>query len=321
LVFVLAGAIAALGAVFEPASSAAVPNLVDPQDLGPANMVTGATWGTMLAVGSALGGLVVAVFGREAGYLGDAASFFVSAGLVARIRRPLSQPREVHAEHPRIREATRETFRYARQDHRVLALLSVKSGFGLAAGMVGLLPVLALEVFDAGDPGTGTLLAFRGLGVLIGPFLVRRLFRDEDLRPVFLAIPIAWAIFGLFYAGAAWSPWLVLAGACIMVGHFGGGAQWTLSTYALQRIVPDRIRGRIFGFDYGLVTFTVALSATVGGAAAEVVDPRVVMFAMSTIALAYAVIWTVATAGVRRRLGSPVSVETTSPDGDQALAG
>lgn len=307
LVYVLAGAIAALGAVFEPASSAAVPNLVDAEDLGPATMVTGATWGTMLAVGAALGGLVVAVFGRRTGYACDAASFFVSAALVARIRRPMSQSSAVHREHPTIAQALKETFRYARRDHRVLALLSVKGGFGLAAGMVGLLPVLALEVFDAGDTGTGVLMGFRGVGVLVGPFLVRRIFRSGDLRPVFVAIPVAFATFGLFYAGAAWAPWLVLAGAFVMAGHFGGGAQWTLSTYALQRIVPDDIRGRIFGFDYGLVTFTVAISATVGGALAEWVDPRVVMLSMSSLSLAYAVVWTLATAGVRRSLPDPTA--------------
>src|SRR5437899_3929200 len=93
LVYVLAGAIAALGAVFEPASMAAVPNLVDREDLAAANILAGATWGTMLAVGAAVGGLVVAVFGRGAGYIGDASSFFVSAVLISQIRRPFSEPR------------------------------------------------------------------------------------------------------------------------------------------------------------------------------------------------------------------------------------
>src|SRR5919204_4947694 len=79
MVYVLAGAITALGALFEPASMAALPNLVDREHLGVANILSGATWGTMLAVGSAIGGLVVAAFGRKAGYIGDASSFFVTA--------------------------------------------------------------------------------------------------------------------------------------------------------------------------------------------------------------------------------------------------
>src|SRR2546421_693752 len=98
MVYVLAGAITALGAVFEPASMAAMPNLVDREDLATANVMAGATWGTMLAVGSAIGGLVVAAFGRDAGYIGDAVSFFLSALLITRIRRPFAEPREPHHE-------------------------------------------------------------------------------------------------------------------------------------------------------------------------------------------------------------------------------
>src|SRR5438552_11223163 len=82
MVYVLAGAVTALAAVFEPASMAAIPNLVDREDLATANVMAGAVWGSMLAIGSALGGVVVATFGRRAGYIGDASSFLVSAIIV-----------------------------------------------------------------------------------------------------------------------------------------------------------------------------------------------------------------------------------------------
>ena len=104
LIYMLAGTIAGLEAFFEPAASAAVPNLVEPADLSAANALTGSLWGTMLAVGAGIGGLVVAAFGRPAGYVGDSLSFFVSALLLVRIRRPFSEPRERHAEHPSLVE-------------------------------------------------------------------------------------------------------------------------------------------------------------------------------------------------------------------------
>src|SRR5438128_5601816 len=52
-------------AYFEPASQAALPNIVSGEDLGRANVLMGSTWGTMLAVGAGLGGLVTARFGRD----------------------------------------------------------------------------------------------------------------------------------------------------------------------------------------------------------------------------------------------------------------
>src|SRR5438093_7829082 len=301
LVYVLAGAITALGAVFEPASMAAMPNLVDREDLATANVMAGATWGALLAVGSAIGGLVVAAFGRDAGYIGDAVSFFLSAALITRIHRRFAEPREAH-DHPGLFEATREAVQYARKDHRVLALLAVKGGFGMGGGVVALLPVLAFTVYHAGDRGTGILYGFRGLGVFLGPFLARSFIGDENLKRLFWGISISYLVYGASYAVVPWMPVIYLAGLMVLVGHLGGGAQWTLSSYGLQVIVPDRIRGRIFAFDEGLITLTLAVSATVAGWISDFVDVRIVMLGLSGVTLSYSVIWTLATRGVRRSL-------------------
>ncbi|MGH2555364.1 MAG: MFS transporter [Actinomycetota bacterium] len=303
MVFALTAAIAALQAVFEPAATASIPNLVDREDLASANVLAAATWGTMLAVGSSIGGLVVAAFGRNAGYIGDAASFIVSAMLVLRIRRPFAEPREDHEEHPGLFTASKETLRYARRDHRVLALLTVKGGFGLGAGVIALLPLMSFEVFNAGDRGTGILYGFRGVGIVLGPFLVRPFIKDEDLRTVFWGIAAAFALFAVSYGAGAWMPSIYLAGALVLIGHLGGGVQWTLSSYALQVIVPDRIRGRIFAFDEALISVTIAASAGLAGWAAEYFDVRHVMFGLACVAGAYSVIWTLGTGRIRRSIG------------------
>ena len=206
-------------------------------------------------------------------------------------------------------EATREALRYAREDKRVLSLLSVKAGFGLGAGVVALLPVLAFTVFHEADRGTGILYAFRGAGVLIGPFLARRFIRDDDLTAMFWGISASFAIYGLSYAVVPWMPTIYLAGLFVMVGHFGGGAQWTLSSYGLQVIVPDRIRGRIFAFDEGLITLTLAFSATLAGWVADVVSVKVVMLGLAAVTMTYTVVWTLATRKLRRSLRREREVE------------
>jgi MFS family permease len=302
LLYALVGAISALGALFEPASSAAIPNVVDRKDLAAANVLASSSWGTMLAVGAGIGGLVVAAFGREAGYIGDAASFFTSAVLLLRIRRPFSEPREPDQEHQGLLEATRETVRYARQDRRVLALLSVKGGVGLSVGIVGLLPILALDVFEAGDAGTGILYGFRGVGAFIGPFLFRWFVREDDLQRLFWGIAIALSSYGVFYAFAPFAPTLIVAALLVMGGHLGVGGQWTLSTYGLQRLVPDHIRGRVFAFDYGLVTMTFAGSAALAGWLAGIFGVRVVILGLACLGIAFGLAWTAATARLRRSL-------------------
>jgi MFS family permease len=299
LAFVLVGVIQSLGAFFEPAAAAAVPNLVDPEDLPVANVLTGSLWGTMLAVGAALGGVVVAAFGRGAGYIGDAASFLVSAALIVRIHGRFAESRE-HVVHPGLFEATRETFSYARRDTRVASLIAVKAGFGTGTGLIGLLPVLSFTVYSMGDRGSGILYGFRGLGALMGPFLARPFIRDRDLRSLFGAISVCLAVYGIFYAAVPWMPTIWLAGVLVMCAHFGGGGQWTLSTYGLQLIVPDHIRGRVLAFDDALITFTLAVSSLLAGWAAEYFSVRVVMAGLAGVELLFAIVWTIATRRVAR---------------------
>jgi MFS family permease len=81
--------LAGLSALIAPASSASIPAIVEPKDLADATFLVESSWGMMAAVGSALGGLMATVLGREAAIAIDAASFVFAAGLVSRINKPL----------------------------------------------------------------------------------------------------------------------------------------------------------------------------------------------------------------------------------------
>src|SRR5215210_1907238 len=90
LAYVLLPLLASFAAPFDPAFSAATPNVVDPDDLPAANALNGSLWGTMLAVGAGLGGVVSGAFGADTAFLVDAVSFLVSAALLMSIRRRFS---------------------------------------------------------------------------------------------------------------------------------------------------------------------------------------------------------------------------------------
>ena len=295
LAYALLATFAVFSSAFEPASAAALPNLVEKEDLGVANALSGSLWGTMLAVGAAVGGLVTAVLGRDVAIAIDAVSFVVSAGLIWSIRRPFTVERGAHTG---IREATVETARYARRDHRVLALIAVKFGWGLGGGVLVLIPLIA-DRLGSGEIAIGLLLASRGVGALIGPFVGRAALGPGEKR-LFVAIAVALGVFGLGYALLGAATALLLAMPAVALAHVGGGAQWTLSSYGLQKIVPDRIRGRVFAFDGMLVTLTFGVSSLLTGWLATAIGAQRTAYAMGGIAIAWAVVWTWATTGVRR---------------------
>ncbi|HEX9123659.1 MAG TPA: MFS transporter [Actinomycetota bacterium] len=300
LAYLLLATISSFTAAFDPATEASLPNLVEPEDLVTANALAGSLWGTMLAVGAALGGIVAATLGRNIAFLVDAGSFALSGMLIAQVRRRFSEERdEAGSERLGIVQATLETVRYAKKDHRVLALLSVKAGFGLGAGVLILISVFAQEVFHRGEIGIGILMSARGVGALIGPFAARRMMGPEDRR-LFSTIGLSLMIFGVAYAVLGVAPSLFLASLAVGVAHLGGGAQWTLSSYGLQRTVPDRIRGRIFAFDGALITLTLTVSSILTGWSAVRFGPRPTAIGLGAIALGYAAVWAGFTTDVRR---------------------
>jgi MFS family permease len=276
-------------AYFEPASQAALPNLVREDELAPANVLMGSTWGTMLAVGAGLGGLVTMRFGRDAAFIVDAVSFLASAGILAMIRARFSEERGRQHEHPPLIESVKETLRYARSHPRVLALLSCKGGYGLGMGVVAMLSVFGKEVFRAGAFGIGLLFAARGLGALFGPFIVRAFGGRDELQYRLISLSIL--LFGLGYIGLGLSHSLLIGATAIFVAHLGGGAQWQTSTYGLQREVPDWIRGRVFAADYGFVTLTMAVSYLIAGVLSDRFGPMTATISIAMLAVGWAVFW------------------------------
>lgn len=278
-------------AVFEPTSSASLPNLVDRDELPVANVLIGSAWGTMLAVGAALGGIVAATLGRDAAFVANAASFALSAVLIAGIRAPFRAADD--GTHPPSRGAAAalgDALRFARASRGVAALLLSKTSFGVGTGVVALLAVFGSDVFAAGDAGIGILFAARGLGALIGPFVARSVMGTDE-RGILRGIAVSFLVAGGCYALFPLAPSIGLAAPLVFGAHLGGGAQWALSTLGLQRATPDRIRGRVFSLDYGLVTLTIAASTLLAGVLADALPPPMAVWVMAGLILTAGVAW------------------------------
>lgn len=281
--FIFQGTISALAAFVKPAIDAGVPNLArNPEELRKANALFGSTWGVMLALGAAIGGVFSQAFGRDAAFIADAVSFVIALGLFALIARPMQEPQHAHRKAVRVVDDMKEAGRYAKKDHVVLALLASKATFAIGAGTVSQLPVLATEVFHWGDGGTGLLLGARGLGAGLGPIVASRMVRGQVSR-VLRVCGYAGLGFSIFYLAGAWAPVIYLSAFAIAIAHLGGGSQWTLSTYGLQLRTPDAIRGRVMAGDFAIVTLVMSISSLLAGVTSEAIGVRwtITIFALA----------------------------------------
>ena len=311
LAFLAQSTISALAAVISPATEASIPNIArDDNELAIANSLLGSTWGIMLAVGAAIGGVFASVFGRDAAFIANAVSFAVAAILFSRIKTPMQQERDPQTQRQRIRPIAdmREAITHSRQDPVLMALIFSKTTFAIGAGVVSQLAVLASDVFHGGDAARGLLIGVRGVGTGLGPLIAMRYTRGQ-LGKVLIICGFASLAFSGFYLVGAWMPTLWLTAIFVMLAHLGGGAQWTLSSYGLQLRSPDHIRGRILAGDFALVTLMLSLTSALAGLVSEFFGVRQAISGFACAAAIASVIYIRATKRLRTQLQPQINAE------------
>lgn len=297
--------ISSLAVITLPAFGSALPNVTrNDEELRQANALFGSSWGASVFIGSALGGLFAATFGRTATFVADIATFALCAGLIALIKVPM-QERKAHAVREPVRPIAdmREAFHYAKENNVIFALMASKTTQAVGAGAVGQLAVLAIDAFDTGDGGSGLLLAARGFGAALGPFIFMRFARNNMPR-LLLLCGVGGTMWSVFYLAASASPTLWLAVISIGAAHIGGGAIWTMASYGLQISTEDHIRGRVLAGDMGFAMLVTGLSTIGTGILGEIFPIRIAIATVAAISVLCSLSYLLGTFGLRRRLRS-----------------
>ena len=257
IAYVVTAIAVSASAFFEPARSATVPAIVPREQLMTANAISTGTWSAMLAIGASLGGGIAAWLGRDAAFVMNSASFFISAMFITGMRVPPIAGRTQHSGWHGLVEG----LRYMRSHRSVGWVAIVKAGWAVVGGALLLLTVFGDRVFrigGSGDAGIGILYAARGLGAGAGSFIVMVLARRDDasltrwIGPSYLAA-------GACYATLAIAPSIWFAAMTVLAAHTFGSMLWVLSNVLLQRAVPDAFRGRVFAAE--LVALSIVQSA------------------------------------------------------------
>jgi MFS family permease len=295
----------ALSAIFVPARSAVLANVVQPQELVPANALDSLTWSTMLAVGALLGGLAAALLGIAEAFFLDSLTFLASAVLISRITAPIKTGAKQESSGGWLEFL--DGLRYLRGQRFILGLSLVKAAGSLSWGAINVLEIVYAEkIFtlelpglseivpdvDSGTATLGLIYAVTGLGTGLGPLLMRRWLGDAPMR-------LRWAIsigFGLMAVGTlmiSLAPTLRLFATAELVRTVGSGTVWVFSAALLQTLVPDRFRGRVFAFEFAVLTLTQSISIYWAGFAQDNLglDVRQIAFSMSLVASVMGVLW------------------------------
>lgn len=297
--YVLIVAQVVIGAVFQPAKSASIPNITTPRELLTANAVSSATWSTMLAVGAALGGFATEWFGAETVFIIDSATYLVSAVFIYGTTIP--QDTE-EGEKGLIRSAVRQIadgWSHLKAKPRVRRIALAKGTWALGGGALVYMLTLIGDRVQPGAvaAGIGVLFMARGIGTGLGPVVARALFTDRDKWPTVIGFAIATC--GLFYLAVGLIPWtpsiagIAIICVLVVIGHAASAANWVLSTVMLQKRTEDRYRGRIFSTEWLMVMVAESISIFASSMLLEynVLSLRGAVIAFAALQIASGLLW------------------------------
>jgi MFS family permease len=292
-VFLLATLHFSVATVFEPARTALVPRIVEAAELVAATTIATVSWSFMTAVGGAAAGGLLAVVGVRGAFVIDALSFVVSALLIASMGVPLAATARPAAEagDPGFREG----LRYLAAHERTAAVLLVKVMIGVALSDTFIV-LYGTRVFPVGTGGSvslGWLWACFGVGALLGPTLLN-LTNDGSVRRMrrLILVSSAGVSLGMLLLGTA--PTLAFAGLAVVLRGMGGATSWTYSTVILQKVVPDRLLGRLIAIDQATLTLTASAFALLWGWLVDVTGLRATVVTVALTSLVPLLAWTLA---------------------------
>ncbi len=259
-------------APFWSASGAAIPNLVSETDLTWANGLLAASRNAGVMIGPATGGLLVHAIGPHWLFAGNAASFLVSAAMVATVRLSFSRQREeVGGEEERgSYRGMKAGFSFLASEPMLRTMLLAWVIFILGAGMAMVADVPLADLFGAGAIGYGLINTCWGAGSVLGSLASRRLNERTEVRAlVYGALGIS-----LCSSAIALSPWFSLVLVLSLLFGLADGVTMVAEQGIAQRRTPDAVRSRVMGAFDGGVHLALAASYGLGGIVVPALGPR-----------------------------------------------
>jgi predicted MFS family arabinose efflux permease len=277
--FALAFAAAGVGAVDQPARSAAVPRLVPPERLQAAISLNQVVFNAGAVVGPAIGGVVLALSGVAAAYLLDALTY-VAAIVALLLIAPI--PPVPGAARPSVK-AIGEGLRFARRKRPVLGTFVVDLVAMVFGSPRSLFPAMALDVFMVGAAGVGIMSSAVAFGAMVASFFTGW---TTGVRRPGRAVLIAVAVWGLGIIGFGLATFsFPLALVCLAIAAGADVYSAVLRSYIVQTLTPDALRGRVSSIHILVVTGGPRIGDAEAAAVAAVTSPSISVVAGGVLTL------------------------------------
>ncbi|MCX7570025.1 MFS transporter [Tumebacillus sp. DT12] len=275
--FVLVGLHSTFGAFEQPPHRALLPLLVRPDQYVTMNAFLATLNNFLQIFKPALAGALVGALGYKMAYAIDFWTYFLPAAalLLIRVKDVSAERGEDGAPQPGMWQEVREGVAYIRTEPILVYIFIFMMCFTLAMGMQGTLTYVFVDQHlaspDEVSSVTGILFSALGIGGLIGAFFTPRLIRRMNML---------WLLFGsLAFDGClvvlfSMSQTVWLAVSCFALFGIVNSVTQIVQDTLIQTIVPEGMRGRVYGA-FGPITGPISLlSISTGTSLSTVIGVR-----------------------------------------------
>jgi MFS family permease len=311
-IVVLAGVNGIATGFFRPAVWAGLPTLVGDEEREEATSILTTVEHVAWTVGPIAAGGLLAASGPDVAYWANAATFALSAALVARI--PGSSLR---SDEPISRghwADVRDGFGLVLRSRHLLTVLVAWTAAGVANACVNVaeVPLAKIEI-GAGNLGLGFLVAATGVGLVIGSYFAASALGAFGMTKVYGG---SFLLMGIGFGLASASPTLAVAAVLVGIATIGNGAAIVCNQVLVQRGAPDAMRGRALAVLMSSYYAVMGLSMAGAGILVDAAGARTAWALAAAIYVAAAAIAFALTRRtrdaaetLRRRNGEPVGFE------------
>ena len=289
-------------AAFQPAVMASLPTLVDRERLSATTGLYGAIQELGYTAGPVLAAAAFVLVDAPGLLLANAITFGLSALLIATIRFGATPAAgEAGERRPSLLASVADGARALRANRAAWTVVLSSTAFVCFLGAVNVAElVLVRETLGGGPAHYSLVVAAMGLGITAGSLLGARAGDGAGSGRQYL---LGLLLCGIALAACAAVPsWPVALATFALLG-LGNGLALVAENVLLQRVVPDAIKGRVFGLKSALISTSFAVAYFGGGALVAVAGARPTFAALGAGCL---VVWASARAVLAPRGGLEV---------------
>jgi predicted MFS family arabinose efflux permease len=279
----LAGASTTFAVAYGPSVHAGIPLLVDEDDLSAANAITTTIQNVCIAIGPAVGGVLLLLGSPALAFFFNAVTFLASAVAVALIKKdlgPLETAHE-HGEEPSLVERLREGFHAMRGSADVLVLVGAWTANSFLYGsQIVLLTLLATGRLGIGDQGLSFLYAAVGIGGIVAAGLAHR---SADRPQQGLALAVSTLITAAAWAAIAFATTGPVAYALAAIDGAATIVLDVLIVTSLQRMLGNEVLGRVMGAVESMVVGGMLLGSIVAAPLVPLIGVQATVLVIASV--------------------------------------